>query len=187
MFRIAAFLTAMVVTAPALPADSYTLDPRHTYPRWAASHFGFSTHHGQFNRTSGKLVLDPKTGTGSVEVTVESASVSTGDPKFDAHLRSADFFDVEKHPAITFVSKSMRFEDGKPVAAAGDFTMLGVTRPMTFRIAQVKCGMHPIAKKEACGADLTGVVKRSAFGMKYGIPGISDDIELTIQVEAIKD
>lgn len=65
--------------------------------------------------------------------------------------------------------------------------MLGVTRPMTFRVSQVHCGEHPILKKAACGAEVSGTVKRSAFGMKYGIPGISDDIRFTIQVEAVKD
>jgi polyisoprenoid-binding protein YceI len=187
MLRTAVFPIMLVLATPAMAAESYTLDPSHTYPRWAASHFGFSTHHGQFNKTSGKLVLDPKSGKGSVEVTVDAASVSTGDLKFDEHLKSADFFDVKQHPAITFKSKSMKFENGRPVSASGDFTMLGVTRPMTFRISGVKCGMHPIAKKEACGAEVSGTVKRSAHGMKYGIPGISDDIRLAIQVEAIKE
>jgi polyisoprenoid-binding protein YceI len=188
MSRVTLFLITLLLVLPVVAAaESYTLDPDHTYPRWAASHFGFSTHHGQFNRTSGGLVLDAKTGKGSVEVTVETASVSTGDPKFDEHLKSADFFDVAKHPTITFKSKAMKFEDGKPVSASGDFTMLGVSKPMTFRISRVKCGMHPVIKKDACGAEVSGTVKRSAFGMKYGIPGISDDIRLTIQVEAIKD
>jgi len=101
-----AALLAFPLTS-ALAADTYTLDPRHTYPRWAASHLGFSTHQGQFNKTTGKLVLDAKGGTGSVEVTVDAASVSTGDPKFDAHLKSADFFEAAKHPTITFKSTSM--------------------------------------------------------------------------------
>lgn len=168
-------------------ADSYTLDPSHTYPRWAASHFGFSTHHGQFNRTSGKLVLDPKRGTGSIEITVEASSIATGDPKFDEHLKSADFFDVQKFPTLTFKSRSMQFENGRPVSVAGDFTLLGVTKPMTLRVSSSKCGASPITKKEVCGAEVVGTIKRSAHGMKYGLPGIGDDVKLTIQVEAIKD
>lgn len=181
-------LLAFVASAlPLHAAESYTLDPGHTYPRWAASHFGFSTHHGQFNRTSGKLTLDPATGTGSIEVTVAADSVSTGDPKFDAHLKSADFFDVARHPTITFRSKSMKFDSGRPVSASGDFTLLGVTRPITFQVVNAKCDMHPIRKKPACGADVTATIKRSEFGMKYGLPGIGDEVRLTIQVEAIKD
>ena len=187
MLRTAILAISLVLALPATAADSYTLDPGHTYPRWAASHFGFSTHRGQFNKTSGKLELDPKAGKGSLEVAVEAASVSTGDPKFDAHLKSADFFDVAKHPLVTFKSKAMKFENGKPVSASGDFTLLGVTRPLTFRVSQVKCGVSPLTKKDVCGAEVSGTVKRSDFGMKYGLPGIGDDIRLTIQVEAIKD
>jgi polyisoprenoid-binding protein YceI len=187
MWRKSIHLAVIGIALPAGAADIYTIDNSHTYPRWAASHFGFSTHRGQFNRTSGKLVLDSKAGKGSIEVAVEAASVSTSDSKFDEHLRSADFFDVGKHPTITFKSKTMKFEGGKPVSASGNFTMLGVTKPMTFRIAQVKCGVSPVLKKDVCGAEVAGTVKRSEFGMKYGLPGISDDIRLTIQVEAVKD
>lgn len=180
-------LLLFCIAQPASAASTYTFDPSHTYPRWEASHFGFSTHHGQFNKTTGKLTLDPKAGKGGVELTVEAASVATGDPKFDEHLRSADFFNVEKFPVVTFRSTSMKFEAGKPVSARGDFTMLGVTRPLTLRITKVKCGIHPLLKKEACGAEVSATVQRSAYGMKYALPGISDNIKLAIQVEAIKD
>ena len=181
------FSTFLLCVQTVHAADTYTLDPGHTFPRWQVNHFGFSTHHGQFSKTSGKLVLDPKAGSGSVEVSVETASVATGDPELEKHLRSADFFNVDKFPSLTFKSKSMRFDGGKPVSASGEFTMLGQTKPMTLRIAQVKCAMHPIVKKEACGAEVSGTIKRSEFGMKYGVPALGDDIKLTIQIEAIKD
>lgn len=132
-------------------------------------------------------MLDRQAGTGSIEVVVDTASVATGDPELEKHLRTPDFFDVEKFPTLTFKSRSMAFAGGVPVSASGDFTMLGVTQPMTFRIEQVKCGMHPIAKKEACGAQVTGRLKRSEFGMNYGTPALGDEIALTIQVEALKD
>lgn len=184
-YRIA-LLTISLFAAQAIAADTYNLDPGHTFPRWQISHFGFSTHHGQFNKTSGKLTLDPKAGKGTIEVTVDTASISTGDPALEKHLRSEDFFNVEKFPTLTFKSKSMKFANGKPASVAGDFAMLGVTKPMTFRIAQVKCGMHPVAKKESCGAEVSGTLKRSEFGMKYGAPALGDQIRLTIQVEATK-
>lgn len=184
-YRIALLMISLFA-APALAADTYILDPGHTFPRWQVSHFGFSTHHGQFNKTSGKLTLDPKAGKGSVEVVVEAASIATGDPELEKHLRSADFFNVEKFPTLAFKSKSMKFEGGKPVSVSGDFTMLGVTRPMTLRITKVKCGMHPVAKKASCGAEVSGTLKRSAFGMTYAAPALGDEIRLTIQVESNK-
>lgn len=177
----------LLIAAGTVTADTYTIDPTHTFPRWRASHFGFSTHQGQFNKTAGKITLDPKAGKGGADITIDATSINTGDPKMEAHLKSADFFNVEKFPTMTFKSGAMQFKAGQPVSVTGDFTLLGVTKPVTFAINNPKCGMHPIAKKEACGADLTGTIKRSDFGMKYGIPGVSDEVQLTIQVEAYKD
>ena len=153
MWRLTILICIASVPWPGAAADTYTIDPSHTYPRWAASHFGFSTHRGQFNKTSGTLILDPKGGGGSIQVTVEAASVGTGDVKFDEHLRSADFFDATKHPTITFKSSAMRFEDGKPVSATGDFTMLGKTRPLTMQITNVHCAEGV----KRCGTGHAGV------------------------------
>ena len=168
-------------------ADSYTIDQGHTFPRFEVSHFGFSTHRGQFNKTSGKLVLDRTAKTGSVEITVATASVSTGDPALEEHLRSAEYFDAERFPSMLYKSKSVIFDGDAPVRAEGELTLHGVTRPLTLAIANVKCGMHPIAKKEACGAEVSGKLKRSDFGMTTSVPAIGDDILLRIQVEARKD
>ncbi len=174
-------------SASAFAADSYTLDPTHTFPRFEISHFGFSTHRGQFNTTAGKLVLDRAAKSGSLEVTVQTASVNTGDPKLEAELRSDKFFNVEKFPAMTFKSKTLKFSGEVPASAEGELTLLGVTRPLTLTISQVKCGTHPLNKKENCGAEVTGTLKRSDFGMKTFVPAIGDDVTLRIQVEAWKD
>jgi len=171
----------------AVAADSYTLDPGHTFPRFEINHFGFSTHHGQFNKTAGKLVLDRVAKTGSIEITVDTASIGTGDPKLEEHLRSPEFFNVAKFPAMTFRSKTIAFNGDVPATAAGELTLLGVTRPLMLTISRVKCGPHPMLKKEDCGAEVTGTLKRSDFGMKAYVPVVGDEVTLRIQVEAIKD
>ena len=171
----------------AVAADSYTLDPSHTFPRFEINHFGFSTHHGQFNKTAGKLVLDRAAKTGSVEITVDTASIGTGDPALEKHLRSDDFFNVAKFPAMTFKSKSLKFSGDVPAAAEGELTLLGVTKPLTLAITRVRCAPHPMLKKEDCGAEVTGTLKRSDFGMKTYIPAVGDEVTLRIQVEALKD
>src|SRR5436305_6121968 len=135
-------------------ADSYTIDPSHTFPRFEINHFGFSTHHGQFNKTSGKIVLDRAAKTGSVDISVATSSIGTGDPKLEEHLRSPDFFNAEKFPAMTFKSKAVRFNGDVPAAADGGLTLLGVTRPLTLSISKVVCGQHPFFKKEDCGAEI---------------------------------
>lgn len=178
---------ALGCALPAAAADSYTIDTRHTFPRWQISHFGFSMHHGQFNKTSGKLRLDPSTGLGSIEVSVDTASIGTGDPTLEVRLRSADFFDVEKHPAMTFKSKPFGTKASLPITVDGELTLLGVTKPLALQVVAMKCGPHPIAKKDACGGEITGTLKRSEYGMKYGVPALGDDVRITIQFEAVKD
>ncbi len=167
--------------------ESYTVDSRHTFPRWTVSHHGFSLHQGQFNQTTGKLIVDWKAQTGSIAIEVDSASIGTGDPEFDKTLRAPPFFNTDKHPKLTFRGATMHFDKDVPVTVSGDLTLLGVTRSVTFAVANVKCGDHPVSKKALCGAAVTGMIKRSEFGMKASLPSIGDDVRLVIQFEAFKD
>ncbi len=171
----------------AFGAESYTLDSSHTFPRFEINHFGFSTHHGQFNKTAGKLVLDREAKSGSIEITVQTASIGTGDAKLEEHLRSPDFFNVDKFPTMAFKSRSIKFNGDVPAAAEGELTLLGVTRPLALAISHVVCAPHPYYKKEDCGAEVTGTLKRSEFGMKAYLPAVGDEVTLRIQVEAIRD
>ncbi len=168
-------------------SESYTVDPRHTFPRWSVSHHGFSIHQGQFNQTTGKLTVDWKARTGTIDIEVDSASIGTGDPEFDKTLRAPPFFNTDKYPKLTYRGTSMRFEKDVPVAVTGDLTLLGVTRPVTFAVANMKCGDHPVSKKPLCGAEVTATIRRSEFGMKASLPSIGDDVRLVIQFEAFKD
>ena len=88
---------------------------------------------------------------------------------------------------MTFKSKTLKFNGDVPASAEGELTLLGVTKPLTLAISQVKCGTHPLNKKDDCGAELTGSLKRSEFGMKTGVPAVGDEITLRIQVEAWKE
>lgn len=178
-----ALLPGALFAAP----ESYTIDPRHTFPRWAVSHHGFSIHRGQFNKTTGKLVMDWSAKTGRIDIELETASIGTGDHELDKVLRSPNWFDTDKHPRMTYRSTTMRFEQDVPVSVTGDLTLLGVTRPITFRISGVKCANHPVTKKGLCGAEVAGSIKRSEFGMKASLPSIGDDVQLTIQFEAFRD
>jgi polyisoprenoid-binding protein YceI len=182
---VAALATAL--GAPALAADSYTIDPRHTFPTYEIDHFGWSTQRGRFEKVSGKVVLDRAAKRGTLEVSIDAASVSTGVDKLDEHLRSEEFFDAARHPLMTFKSKQVNFSGEKPVSVDGDFTMLGVTRPLSLTINRFHCAPNPFAKKEACGADAVATLKRSEFGMNTLLPGLGDEVKLLINVEALKD
>jgi polyisoprenoid-binding protein YceI len=149
---------------------------------------------GHFARNSGKFVIDRAARTGSVELAVETASVSTGDndkgarPRArDEHLRTADFFNVSEFPRMTFQSSAVKFAGESPAEIAGNLTLLGVTRPVAFRVERWVCKDHPMNKKPICGGNAIGTLKRSDFGMKYGLPNLGDDLKLFLSFEAYKD
>ena len=186
--KLALLSIACAVATPAVGAtETYTIDPKHTLPSFEINHLGFSTQRGRFNATSGKITLDREAKRGTVLVTIETASVDTGVAKLEEHLRGEDFFNVAKFPAMTFKSSTLKFSGDVPVAAEGELTLLGVTKPVTLAITAFKCGQHPIAKKEACGADATTTIRRSDFGMSYALPAVGDEVKLVINVEAFKD
>lgn len=182
-----ACLLAASLPLTAHAGDSYTADPAHTYAHFTVSHFGFSTMHGRFDKTSGKVTLDRAAKTGAVDIAIESASVSTGFAKRDEHLKSPDFFNAAEFPSITYKSSSIKFKGDTPVSVDGNLTLLGATKPVTLTITEFKCGANPMNKKEECGAGATAQIKRSDFGMKSFLPGVGDDIKLEFEIEAYKD
>lgn len=179
-------LCAVTGNAAAAPV-SYTLDPDHTIPRFEVLHNFFSNHVGAFMKAAGRAVLDAEAKTGSVEVTIQSASFLTGHAFMEGVMKGKDFFNVEQFPTMGFKSTRMTFQGNNPAVVEGEFTLLGVTRPVTLNVTNFNCGPHPRTKKEQCGGNLVGQIKRSDFGMKAFIPAVADDVKLLIQVEAFKD
>lgn len=178
---------AALTISGATTAAEYTIDPAHTYPNFAIDHLGFSTTYGRFNASEGKMVYDPENQSGSVQIVIDASSIDTGHEKRDEHLRSPDFLNVVEFPEITFDSTAVEFDGDKVASVTGDLTILGVTQPVTLEIASMNCGEHPFTQKTVCGFDATSSIKRSDFGMNYGIPNLGDDMQLMFGVEAVKD
>jgi polyisoprenoid-binding protein YceI len=185
-YLIVALIAA--ASASAFAADTYAIDASHTYPSFEADHFGgLSTWRGKFNKTAGTIVLDRAAKTGSLDITIDAASLDFGHDKLNAHAKGADMFDVEKFPTAVFKSNSVTFKGKDPVAVAGELTLHGVTKPVTLAINKFKCIDHPMLKREVCGADASATFNRSDFGIGYGVQmGFSPVVKLAIQVEAIK-
>jgi polyisoprenoid-binding protein YceI len=183
---LAAGLVALTASS-AFAADTYTIDSRHTFPSFEISHLGFSTQRGRFNDTKGKLTLDTAAKSGSVEISISTGSIDTGLDKLEEHLRGPDFFDAQMHPTITFKSSKFTFDGANLTKVDGELTMKGVTHPISMAATNFRCAIHPMLKKQVCGADLSGTVKRSTYGINYAIPAVGDDVKLFIQVEAIND
>ena len=182
-----ALLLAASLPLAAHAADSYTADPPHTFALFSVSHFGFSTMHGRFDKSSGKVTLDRAAKNGTVDIAIEAASVSTGFAKRDEHLKSPDFFNAAEFPTIAYKSSSIKFNGDTPASVEGKLTLLGVTKPVTLTIDAFKCGANPMNKKEECGAAASAQIKRSDFGMKTFLPGVGDYIKLEFEIEAYKD
>jgi polyisoprenoid-binding protein YceI len=180
-------LAVGLVSVSVWAADSYTIDPRHTHPSYEISHFGWSTQRGRFDNVTGTISLDRATQTGSVEVSIDASSISTGVGKLDEHLRSADFFNVAKYPSITFRAARIEFNGDAPTSVLGEITILGVTKPTALTITHFACGPHPIFRKYVCGAEAGTTIKRSEFGMTKYLPALGDDVKLLVNVEAFKD
>lgn len=178
---------AATVSVPAFAADAYTIDPQHTFPGFDVNHLGFSNMHGSFTATTGRIVLDPGGNAGSIDASVDLNSVTTGYTKRDDHLRSADFFDVAKYPSMAFKSTKLKYHGTTLAGADGELTLHGVTKPVTLTVTNFNCGANPISKKPTCGGNATTTIKRSDFGISTYVPAISDDVKITIEVEAIKD
>ncbi|MBA2689705.1 MAG: YceI family protein [Burkholderiales bacterium] len=186
-FQYLGFLAVAAIALPAAAADTFTVDGNHTIPTFEVSHYGFSIYRGRFDKTAGKVTLDRATKQGSADITIDAASVSTSSPRLNERLRSEDFFNVAQFPTITFKSDNFTFNGDRLVGMAGNLTILGVTRPVTLQVGYFHCGPYRNTKREACGADASTTIKRSDFGMKYGLPALGDEVKLLLGVEGIMD
>lgn len=182
----ASTLCACLAGTAQAAAELYTIEPAHTYPSFEVSHQGISYWRGKFNKTSGKIWLDREKQTGRVEITVDTSTVNFGMAIMDQRARGEDWFDVEKYPAATYVSESITFREGVPVAVSGQLTLRGVTRPVKLDVVEFKCIEHRMFKREVCGADVRAEFDRRDFGMLHDIVDDNGKVRLQIQVEALK-
>ncbi len=187
-FQLAAIaFFAFAISSKAVLADNnqYKIEPNHTSVVWFASHFGFSNPSGKFTDIDGTVTFDETHPEKSaLDVTIKIASLVTGLPKFDDHLKSDDFFDVKKFPTAKFVSTKVKVTGKNKAKIEGDLTMHGVTKPVTLNVKFNKAGANPLSNLQTIGFSATGVITRSEFGLDYAVPGVSDAVNLTIEVEA---
>jgi len=182
--------TSLVTLAlSALAADTYKIDPNHSSVGFGVSHMVINTVHGKFNDFNGTLTLDGKTVT-DAKGTIQTKSIDTGVAGRDKHLKSPDFFDVEKYPTITFVSKKAEAKDGQTVLV-GDFTMHGVTKEISLPIT-VKGPIKDMMGMERIGLQAKATINRKEYGLGWnkaletGGVVVGEDVELEINAEATK-
>lgn len=166
---------------------TYQVEPSHTFVRFAYKHLGLSTQLHRFDGIQGTVVLDAEAKTGKIDMTVDTRSVDTGFPLFDEHIQGKDHFDTAQFPKATFISDDIVFDGDKPVAAKGELTIKGVTKPVTLTIDSfLAMPKHPMLGKPALGADAQVQIKRSEFNMGANVPYVGDDVTISIALEAIQ-
>lgn len=179
----------LTLAAPALAAPvTYKIDPTHTFPSFEADHFGLSLWRGKFNKTHGTVIVDKEGQSGSVDITVDTASVDFGLDIMNAKARSPELFDTKKYPKARYTGVFAGYSNGIPSRVDGELTLHGVTRPLVLTLNSVKCIPHPMLKRDYCGADAQAVFNRDDFGITAGKDyGFKMEVVLRIQVEAVAE
>jgi len=168
-------------------AGDYKLDSSHGRITWSVDHLGFSTYVGQFVNVEAELKLDSANpANSSLTATIPIADIAPNSDALKRHLLNADFFDVENHPTATFRSTRIVIDPSEPDEADvyGDLTIRGVTRPIKMEVEFNQAG--EMRGTYRVGFDGEATIKRSEFGINYGLPMLGDDIKLLIEGEFVK-
>lgn len=187
----AAATATATATAPALA--TWTIDPAHSHVEFAVRHMMIATVKGRFGGVTGTVRTDETNpANAQVEVEIDAATIDTRESQRDAHLKSADFFDVETFPKLTFTSTRITDVSGQSFKLVGDLTMHGVTREVTLDVTSEGRGTDPWGNERA-GFTASGKLKRSEFGLTWnqaletGGLLVGDDIKITIDVELVRE
>lgn len=167
-----------------IAAGAYDIDPMHTQLGFSVSHLGISTIRGTFDRFTGSLTIGESLQDTSVTVDAEMASVNSGNTMRDQHLHGTDFFDVANHPALTFASSSIE-PRGVGYDLHGTLTIKGVSHPVVLAVTFNGSAVFPMNQSTHFGFSATGTISRTAFGMGYGVPMVSDDVKLVLDAQFV--
>lgn len=182
------FITFSNKTESQDAAKTYNIDTVHSSVIFRAKHMGVTYNYGRFNEFSGNITLDESdTSKSKVELVVKSESVDTANAKRDQHLRSPDFFNAKQFPVITFNSTQVTKKEGQGniLEVTGDFELHGVKKAITVDVEITGQANNP-QSGEIIGFLTTFDIKRSEYGVDFGLEGISDEIQITVSIEAGK-
>ncbi len=179
-----AIAALFLTSAPAFAADTYEIDAVHSAFLFRVKHLGVSYSYGRFNEATGKFTIDAADpAKNSIEIEVKADSIDTANAGRDKHLTGPDFFNTVEFPKLTFKSTTFKKKDGNKFEVTGDLTMHGVTKQVTTEAELVGTGKHPKSGAPIAGWETTLTIKRSDYGMTYGLEGIGDEVTLTISLE----
>jgi polyisoprenoid-binding protein YceI len=183
-FALLTVLSVCAASAQAAP-ETYVIDNSQTVANFSIRMLGVSNTPHKFEKTSGKVVLDPVTQTGSVEVNIDAASVNTGVALIDSQMQSADFFDTANFPVIRFKSNTLALGDDQ-TTLTGDLTIKGVTKSVTLAVTRFKCSTQSAFQGEICIANASFTIKRSEFNMDKYMFLAGNEVSLNLVIGAVK-
>lgn len=176
----------LLTTSGAFAAERYEFDKSHTAIAFSINHLGFSNTIGRFELYEGFFEFDEKNPQNSkVEVIFDPKGVNTVSKELEEHLQEKAFFNSTEYPTITFKSTKVEVTGEKQGKITGDFTMLGVTKPLVLDVTFNKADYHPMTKKYVAGFSATTSLKRSEFGMTEYVPMVGDEVKISIEVEGV--
>ena len=179
---ILALFTASAQAAP----EHYEFDKSHTRILFFISHLGFSESVGEFTDYDGKILFDEKEpAKSSLDITIKPASVRTPSTALDEHLQKKDFFNTESFPELRFVSTGIKMTGEHDGDVTGNVTLLGITKPVTLKVHFNNAGYHPMTQDYVAGFKAVATLKRSDFGMSYGIPNVGDEVRVEVYTEIL--
>jgi polyisoprenoid-binding protein YceI len=182
-------MTTSTINVPGLVAGTWTIDPTHSSVGFAVRHLMVSRVRGTFDKFEGAITIGEDPADSSVEATIDLNSIETRDPQRDAHLRSADFFEVEKYPTMTYRSTSVS-PDGGDFIVEGELTLKGVTKPVSLRLEFNGVNGDPYGGTRA-GFYAETEINRNDFGVDISMPldgggvVVGEKVKISIDIEAI--
>lgn len=187
--KILSFLMFILVPVGFAKAEpvAYEFDQTHSQVIFFVNHMGFSYSEGEFQEIDGGFTFDSDNpANSSIDVSIPVSSLDMDDETWDEHVKGEDFFNAAEYPDMFFKSTDIEITGENTAKITGDFTLLGVTKPVVLDVTFNKAGEHPMTKRQMAGFSATTKIKRSEFGMKGGLPMVGDDVDIRIEIEAMR-
>ncbi len=185
--------TAVTAATQSTKPSQWQIDPAHSAAHFSVRHLMISNVRGEFTKLTGSALIDPADPTkSSVEVTIQADSINTREPQRDAHLRSADFFDVANYPTLSFRSKRAESAGADNLKLTGDLTIRGVTKEVTFEVEGPTPAIKDPWGNVRAGVTASTKISRKDFGVAFnaltetGGIVVGDEVKITIEAELIQ-
>jgi polyisoprenoid-binding protein YceI len=185
-FYINALLLALV-TSSAQAAETYITDPEHTFVSFSYKHLAYSIQTSRFDKVNGTITVNDAMDGGTIDIAIETDSVSTGSDTFNKLLKSEDYFSSEKFPIANFTSDKLTFNNQAITSISGLLSIKGITKPINIEVSNFACSRNFITLKYMCGANASAKLSRSEFDLGKYVPFVGDEISLDIVIEASRE